>query len=297
MSDGLSARPRLLVISSAPGQRTEDGIRLDRKFAEGMRHYASAWAGPTGCLLREQPKPLPFSDIFDPEALPFRIHLRPAGHRIGPADLDDYDVVLCSGDNQDYLHVAALCHASGKAVFFTIEYIPETRRQIVRLDPGRSALRKLKSILHIQHHERRRRRAFALAAGLQANGYPAAGHYRRINPNTILYLDNRIDAQLLATGDEMAQRRAHLSAGGPLRLIHSGRLEPMKGSQDLVPVPVACAISGSISCWTSSGRAASSRRSGKLRARPGCRTGSGCMASSISPANWCPSRAAAAISI
>ena len=228
--------PRLLVISSAPGQATGAGIRLDQKFAEGMGHYARAWRGRTRCLLREDAKPLPFSAVFDPESLPFEIALRPRGHRISSADLEDADVVLCSGDNQDYLHVAELCRAAGTALFYIIEYIPETRRQIVRLDPGRSALQKLKSILHIQYHESRRRRAFRQATGLQANGYPAAARYRRDNPNTLLYLDNRIGPDLLATDAEMAERERRLIRGEPLRLIHSGRLEPMKGSQDLIAV-------------------------------------------------------------
>lgn len=232
--------PRLLVISSAPGQSTDKGIRLDGKFVEGMRHYASAWQGPTSCLLREQPESLPFSAVFDQAVLPFRIDLRPARYRIGPADLKDHDVVLCSGDNHDYLHVAQLCRTAGKALFFTIENTPETRRQIIQLDADRSALRKFKSILHIQYHEQFRRRAFRLATGLQANGYPAAELYRPVNPNTVLYLDNRIDASLLATEDHMARRRTHLVEGGPLRMIHSGRLEPIKGSQDLVPI--ACRL-------------------------------------------------------
>jgi glycosyltransferase involved in cell wall biosynthesis len=34
----------------------------------------------------------------------------------------------------------------------------------------------------------------------------------------------------------MAARETHRAAGGPLRLVFSGRLETMKGAQDLVPV-------------------------------------------------------------
>lgn len=41
---------------------------------------------------------------------------------------------------------------------------------------------------------------------------------------------------MLATEDEMTARRDHLTSGARLRLIHSGRLEPLKGSQDLIPI-------------------------------------------------------------
>ena len=42
--------------------------------------------------------------------------------------------------------------------------------------------------------------------------------------------------ELFATEAEMAAREAWRAADGPLRLIYSGRLEPMKGAQDLLPV-------------------------------------------------------------
>lgn len=234
----MTARPQsdLLVISSAPGDMQGSHFLLDKKFAEGMRLYADSWPGRTACLLRRSPDRMPFAGEFAPDSLPFEVHLRPRGHKVTAEDLAGYGVILCSGDNADYLHLAALCRQAGKAIHFTIEYIPETRRQIVMLNPGRSLLRKVKSLLWQGWQERRRRRAFRLATGLQANGYPAAAHYRPLNPETLLYLDNRIDRALLATADEMETRRRHLLSGAALRLIHSGRLEPMKGSQDLIPI-------------------------------------------------------------
>ncbi len=62
--------------------------------------------------------------------------------------------------------------------------------------------------------------------------------------NAVMYIDNRLRRDQQATDDDMAARRARLAtrlggrpgAGGPLRLMNSGRLEPMKGAQDLVPV-------------------------------------------------------------
>jgi glycosyltransferase involved in cell wall biosynthesis len=40
----------------------------------------------------------------------------------------------------------------------------------------------------------------------------------------------------MATPEEMAARAARLASGGPLRIAHSGRLEPMKGAMDLIPI-------------------------------------------------------------
>ncbi|MFN4130841.1 MAG: glycosyltransferase, partial [Paracoccaceae bacterium] len=58
---------------------------------------------------------------------------------------------------------------------------------------------------------------------------------------TLLYLDGRMRAAMMATPDEMAAKAAHR---GPLRIVHSGRLEPMKGAQDLVPIARALAAAG-----------------------------------------------------
>lgn len=228
--------PSLLIISGAPAGILNIGLLLDKKFVEGMRLYAENWAGRVGCLLPESLADQPFGEVLDPSLLPFKVNLHPKGHYITAAELQGYDIVLCSGDNDQYLHIAEVCRNQEKSLFFIIENIPETRRQIVMLDRNKSILKKLKSILYIHRQEIRRRKAFSLANGLQANGYPAAQHYHTLNPNTLLYLDNRINANLLATEAEMAARRNYLTSGGRLRLIHSGRLEPLKGSQDLIQI-------------------------------------------------------------
>lgn len=226
----------LLVITSARGRADGASVTLDKKFVEGMRYYTASWPGRTACLLREPNQGALFLDHFDPQDLPFDLVFRPARHHLTAEDLDGHDIILVSGDNPDYLHIAELGKAQGKRIFFTIEYTAETRRQITMLDRNRSFLSKIKSLLDITLTERRRRKAFAIAHGLQANGYPAADIYRRINDNTVFYLDNRMTADLSATEDEMLARQQYLVSGQSMRLIHSGRLEPMKGSQDLIPI-------------------------------------------------------------
>lgn len=237
MKDTVHAkRPSLLVISSAPVRVSANRFELDKKFVEGMRRYADGWNGAVTCLLRENLDPQPFSRVFERPELGFGIETRPPRHHINEADLADYDVIMCNGDNSDYLHLAQLAHNICKPLFFSIENIPATRQQIIWLDQQRSVLRKVKSTIHMHLDERRRRRAFAMASGLQANGYPAAEMYRAVNRNVTLYLDNRIDRTLLASAEEMAARRSRILSGGPLNLIHSGRLEPIKGSGDLIPL-------------------------------------------------------------
>ncbi|MBL3566214.1 glycosyltransferase [Rhodovulum sulfidophilum] len=236
--------PSLLVISSAPAALLDGKPFLDRKFVEGMRFYTDLWDGPVNCLLRVRSGSFPFGRVYDPEELPFGIRFLPSDRIPGAPEVSGQDVVLCSGDNHDYLHLAALCRRSGQKLVFIIEYVPETRRQILFLDRSRSLPKKIRSLIWMLGQEIRRRRAFGLADGLQANGYPAFAAYEAINPNAMMYLDNRIGSDLLATGDEMAARRRRIGEGAPLRLVHSGRLERMKGSQDLIPIAARLAARG-----------------------------------------------------
>lgn len=228
--------PSLLVISSAPATMVDDRPFLDRKFVDGMRFYCEAWEGQTSCILNMRGDVFPFGQTYAADQLPFDVTILPEGREIAASDLAGHDIVLGSGDDHQYLHLADICSRTGQKLVFIIEYIVETRRQIIFLDRTRSLPRKIYALLWMLRQEHRRRRAFRLADGIQANGYPAMQAYGPMNPNTVMYLDNRVGEQLLATEAEMAARERRLTAGAPLRLVHSGRLEPMKGSHDLIPI-------------------------------------------------------------
>ncbi|CUH40952.1 2-deoxystreptamine N-acetyl-D-glucosaminyltransferase [Jannaschia seosinensis] len=226
----------LLVISSAPATLVDEKPFLDIKFVEGMRYYNDLWDGPVSCILKLRHDTFPFGQLYEPDQLPFNVTFLPPNKSIGTEELSGQDIILCGGDNHEHLHMADICRNAGKKLAFIIEYIPKTRRQIIFLDPSRSLPRKLYSLLWTMKQERRRRRAFRMADGLQANGYPAFSVYSPMNANTMMYLDNRVGKNLLATENEMAVRQQRLLSGAPLRLVHSGRLEHLKGSQDLIPI-------------------------------------------------------------
>ena len=214
----------------------DGGHLLDIKFVEGMRLVRDLWDGPVGCLLRTQDHTFPFARTHAPGELPFDLTVLPRDKAIGPEDIAGHDVIQCSGDSYDALHLPDLCREKGIKLVYVIENIPRTRQQIIALDTERSLPGKLRGIVWVMTREPRRRRAFRKADGLQANGYPAFSLYGPLNSNTMMFLDNRVGADLQATAEEMDARAARLTDGAPLRLVHSGRLEPLKGAQDLVPV-------------------------------------------------------------
>lgn len=119
---------------------------------------------------------------------------------------------------------------------YVIEYTHETRLQILMLDRQRGLLRRARGAVWLMQQERRRRRAFRAADGLQSNGFPTHDLYGPMNRNSMIYLDGRMSQRLFATEAEMVTREKRREKGAPLRLIFSGRLETMKGAQDLMPV-------------------------------------------------------------
>lgn len=232
------------MIATAPVQLLGSALRLDVKFVEGMRAHRAEWPGKLRCILWDGAAHIPFGATYAPEDLGFELQVLPEGTPITAMHLQGAGLVFAAADSTQVLHLPQLLHGTGTKLVYSIEYILETRLQIARLDRGKNAIRRGWSMLWNVHHERRRRAALRAADGLQANGYPAFDLYAPLNRNPLLYLDGRMRRVMMATADEMARRAARLRSGAPLRLIHSGRLEPMKGAQDLVPIMQALADLG-----------------------------------------------------
>ncbi len=230
--------PQQLNIASAPVIVLPDGrLRLDRKFVEGMHLSGELWDGRFDALLWQGALEIPFGAEYAPGDLGFRIQVLEPDETITARHLEGYDVAGAAADYHLALDLPALCGGPGQPrLVYSIEYTLATRLQIIRLDQSRGPLRKLRSAIWNLNMERHRRAALKAADGVQANGFPAMEEFKGLNANTILYLDNRMTTDMMATEAEMEARAAHLLSGGPLRLIHSGRLETMKGVQDIVPI-------------------------------------------------------------
>lgn len=226
---------QMVMIAPAPVIVEGDRLRLDVKFVEGMRIQQAHWPSRIKCLLRQGAGSIPFGRTYDRDELPFDLALLDPAEEIGPQHLHGAGLVYAGGD--DFRCLRLTDHLQpGQKIVYVIEYTPETRRQILELDRSRGMLRRLKGSIWLLQQERLRQRSFRAATGLQSNGYPAHDVYGPMCPNAMLYLDGRMTPDLFATEAEMAAREAHLFSGGTLRMVFSGRLETMKGAQDLVPV-------------------------------------------------------------
>jgi colanic acid/amylovoran biosynthesis glycosyltransferase len=227
---------KLLVIAPITACVTGDGIYLDSKFVEGMRFYSERWEGKVASVFRTSGQRLPFDGLFTETDLPFEVNLWKQDHAFSAELIQQFDIVLCSGDIPDHSKIARICADTTTKAVFIIEYIPETRHQIVKLSHRSFSPKAIYQFAKLAIEERARQKAFKMAAGVQCNGYPAYDFYRDLGGNTILYLDSRMSRDLMGDEDQLAARESYLASGRPIRILHSGRLEPMKGSQDIIPI-------------------------------------------------------------
>lgn len=233
--------PRLLMIAPAPVIRRGNQLILDAKFAEGMIAQATAWDGTVDCLLWEGADRIAFPVECDRTALPYGLLTLPQGAAL-PADIgQNYDLITASGDMHETLGLAG---PGRRPVVYTMEYTHRTRLDILALETFIGPLRRLRRRLWLEQQERRRILALKAAAAIQSNGYPCALAYAALTDDMHLFLDNRMSLDRYVSAEEQQARCDRMSGNRPLRLVYSGRLDPMKGAQDLIPVAAQLARRG-----------------------------------------------------
>ena len=233
--------PHLLIVAPAPVIIRGDNVLLDVKFAEGMAAQTAAWDGPVDCLLWEGSENIPFPVECARAALPYGLITLPQGASLPQDTGQTHDLIFASGDMHETLGLAG---PGRRPVVYTMEYTHRTRLDILALERSTSLLRRLRRRLWMEKQERLRISALKAAAAIQSNGYPCALAYRDLNDDIHLYLDNRMSLDRYVTPAEQQARRDRIIGNGPLKLVYSGRLDPMKGAQDLIPIASQLAAQG-----------------------------------------------------
>lgn len=234
----------LVLMMGLRGRPAEGGgVVLTQKFVEGAEAIASRWPGPTTVLLEMEDAP---PEDLDP------VVVRPGdGHAFGVEAMPPTQEGLvrrlrsAGAAHATVFHLRAeeACRRARIPLVFLSETTLQTLLRSLALDVRNPIVRARRQVWAIGH-ERERRSALAAAAGLQCNGAPTFEAYRALSRRPLLFFDSRIEEADLANDDVVESRLDRLARGGPLRLVFSGRLIPIKGAADLVATAAELERSG-----------------------------------------------------
>lgn len=239
------AETRILgVFPSMYGARLPNGnLMLERRFISGMKAHQEFWDGRMLAVV--EPKP-------GAEVAAGRGHLAGLDLEVDPKDLE-FDIELVSYASPEVKkHLARCSVALGslqhqqvhlvdwanevRAPFvYCSEYTIKTRLQVIRANGG-NPLRQLRRAAWALNQERLYFHCVRAADGLQCNGTPTYKAYRRLNKSPMLFYDCRLTDEMLISDAAVEQRIAQSQKQTTLRLVFSGRVNKMKGADQLVEV-------------------------------------------------------------
>ncbi len=223
----------LLHIAIARATIAQSGnLIISRRSLEGMKEYAKHWPGNLTELVKVTNGAVNYLDPIEvrQDEIGFSVEVNPDSKEQLARRISKAALVLTSVDNSPA--IAPLCRSVGVPVIYVAEYTLRTKFQIVD-SVVKNPLRRWKQKAWLAANERRIGRAVRMAVGIQCNGTPTFESYGGINPRPLLFFDNRIRSDMLVSDGELEARTNELLAGGPLRLVFSGRLISMKGVEHL----------------------------------------------------------------
>jgi glycosyltransferase involved in cell wall biosynthesis len=229
--------------------RVDRGVLfVDRKFHLGMQNYLSSISHP---IVSIHPESTGSANTIDMVEVP----LKGLGYRV---------MAINNGTNaakaaQDAAHMAeqirssrlvyggglgseALCAVSRISRIAVLEYDLATRVKVSTSQVG-NPLRKASRSLRVFAEYISGIADLRRSAGIHCNGYPIFDATARYNTNRLLYLDSRMYKDMVISEQHLETRLNRLNTG-PLKLLFSGRFDPIKGAIDAVRVGLACVERG-----------------------------------------------------
>lgn len=235
----LGVLPNLLAI-----QRQSGRVVLERRFLSGMDEYAKYWDGellaimepaPESELQTNQDRTLAGDNVeVDPRELKFQLAVVDYRSKALKEQLARCTLAL-GGLQYRQVHLADWARSARVPLIYITEYTLQTRLQIIRANGG-NPLRLARRVSWEVNQERLNRHAVKTADGIQCNGTPTFDAYRHLSPNPLLFFDGRMSPEQLVPEALLEARLAELPKRPTLRLVFAGRINKMKGVDQLVEV-------------------------------------------------------------
>ncbi len=252
----------LTLIHNNPVRLEGDVLRVDRKFHDGMLNYVRhIQGGADGKIVTVHPLAADGDGVMDPVEL----SIKNLPYQVLGIGIDRRGALLPQDAPKLDAHVAQsrvvvgygygterMAKRHGKRLISCLEYDLQTQLVVTRAgsrDPLRAAVGMLRCL---RDYRQTMLPAMRQAHEIHCNGYPIYNAAAAHNPKRLLYFDSRMSAamviseqalaaRLAALGLDSARLAAHASdAVRPLKLLYSGRYEPMKGALDAVKAAAEC---------------------------------------------------------
>jgi colanic acid/amylovoran biosynthesis glycosyltransferase len=228
----------LTVLLNYQVKRLSDTqVLMVKKFLDEILKYSSLWPGKMRLLIEQDPQKSELIETVsvNPKELPFEFQIVSYPH-LKPKLLFEKTSIVYTAVGRKHNKISQYCQSAGVPCVYISEYNLNSRQQIIDLNFKNILLRWRKKYWEI-NQEKKQVQGIKLASGIHCNGTPTYEEYKKINSNTLLYFDNRVADELLATPKEVAERTKYLcESNQPLRLAFSGRLIKMKGADQLIDV-------------------------------------------------------------
>lgn len=228
----------LTILQTLQAKRLPNNqVLLTRKFIEAIDKLQSLWPGSITVFMEETHQENDNLDkkVFNFDELSFNLELLSFDTITADRLRNQTSLVLATvGYRQN--HISKVCREAGVPCIYVSEYTLRTRKQIAAVENPNNLLRRFWRSRWEEAQEWKQQQAIKLASGLQCNGTPTYDAYRPLNPNTMLFFDTRITENMLATFDDIESRTRSRVETMPIRLVFSGRLNRMKGANQLLDV-------------------------------------------------------------
>jgi len=228
----------LLIITPLAGfEPSPEEIRLTKKFLDGIQEYVDAWPGKVHVIM---PPGSPDSGnlddiILEKNNLRFHVEVLNFSSPLLREKLKQARIVL-GGPHHQLSDLASHCRTNNIPYIFNCEYTLKTRLQIAKEEtPNKFSF--VKRCLWEIREEYRNIQQVKLSSAVQCNGFPTYNTYKNLNKDVLVYLDNRISPEMLAS--ELEIEKKYGAATFPKRrmqLAYSGRINKMKGAHYLIPL-------------------------------------------------------------
>ncbi len=239
----------LTMIHNNKARIAEGKFHVDRKFHVGMQAYVRQIAEP---ILSIHPENAPGQQIMDPldipcEQLGYRVMTikTDKASRPFPGELSRLreQISLSRLVYGNGLGSIQLARELGIPYISILECDLKTEIVINSSQVSNLARKAIRAARCASRYALRAIPEMRAAHGLHCNGYPVFDEARWFNSNRLLYLDSRMSLDMVVPQDQLSAR-LYSRASRPLRLLYSGRYEPIKGADDAVRVAVECLTRG-----------------------------------------------------